>query len=53
MSELVLWGVTATTRHEVDWLTWGMGEIYPEAFAELLALVSPDVPPSAWRTRAS
>ncbi|SRR6266516_2956647 len=39
VSELVLWGVTTTTRHEVDWLTWGMGEIYPEAFAELLALV--------------
>jgi proline iminopeptidase len=37
--ELVLWGVTTTTRHEVDWLTWSMGEIYPEAFAELLALV--------------
>ena len=39
VSELVLWGVTTTTRHEVDWLTWSMGEIYPEAFAELLALV--------------
>ena len=33
VSELVLWGVTTTTRHEVDWLTWTMGEIYPEAFA--------------------
>jgi len=39
VSELVLWGVTTTTPHEVDWLTWGMGEVYPEAFAELLALV--------------
>jgi proline iminopeptidase len=39
VSELVFWGVTTTTRHEVDWLTWSMGEIYPEAFAELLALV--------------
>lgn len=39
VSELVLWGVTTTTRYEVDWLTWSMGEIYPEAFAELLALV--------------
>jgi proline iminopeptidase len=39
VSELVLWGVTTTTRHEVDWLTWSMGEIYPEAFAQLLALV--------------
>lgn len=39
VSELVLWGVTTTTRHEVDWLTWQMGEIYPEAFADLRALV--------------
>jgi proline iminopeptidase len=39
VSELVLWGVTTTTRHEVDWLTWSMGEIYPEAFADLRALV--------------
>jgi proline iminopeptidase len=39
VSELVLWGVTTTTRQEVDWLTWSMGEVYPEAFAELLALV--------------
>jgi len=39
VSELVLWGVTTTTRPEVEWLTWSMGEIYPEAFAELLALV--------------
>ncbi|HEX2176789.1 MAG TPA: prolyl aminopeptidase [Nocardioidaceae bacterium] len=42
VSELVLWGVTTTTRHEVDWLTWSMGEVYPEAFAELRALV-PDL----------
>jgi proline iminopeptidase len=39
VSELVLWGVTTTTRFEVDWLTWTMGEVYPESFAELLALV--------------
>lgn len=39
VSELVLWGVTTTTRHEVDWMTWTMGEIYPEAFAQLRALV--------------
>ena len=39
VSELVLWGVTTTTPHEVSWLTWTMGEVYPEAFAELLALV--------------
>jgi proline iminopeptidase len=39
VSELVLWGVTTTTPPEVHWLTWAMGEVYPEAFAELLALV--------------
>jgi proline iminopeptidase len=44
VSELVLWGVTTTSRHEVDWLTWQMGEVYPEAFAELCALV-PDLQP--------
>lgn len=42
VSELVLWGVTTTTQHEVDWLTWSMGEVYPEAFSELLELV-PDL----------
>ena len=44
VSELVLWAVVTTTRKEVDWFTWSMGEIYPEAFAELLALV-PDLEP--------
>jgi proline iminopeptidase len=44
VSELVLWGVTTTTQHEVDWMTWSMGEIYPEAFAQLRALV-PDLDP--------
>ena len=39
VTELVLWGVTTTTRHEVDWMTWSMGEIYPEAFADLCSLV--------------
>jgi len=39
VSELVLWGVTTTTRHEVDWMTWSMGEVYPEAFGALRALV--------------
>jgi proline iminopeptidase len=42
VSELVLWGVTTTTRDEVDWMTWCMGEVYPEAFADLRALV-PDL----------
>jgi proline iminopeptidase len=39
VSHLVLWGVVTTTAQEVDWFTWSMGEIYPEAFAELRALV--------------
>src|SRR4051812_43362619 len=30
VTELVLWAVTTTSRHEIDWLTWTMGEIYPE-----------------------
>jgi proline iminopeptidase len=44
VSELVLWGVGTTSPHEVAWLTWNMGEVYPEAFAELRALV-PDLEP--------
>ena len=42
VSELVLWGVTTTTGHEVDWMTWTVGEVYPESFAHLRALV-PDL----------
>ncbi len=44
VSELVSWGAVTTTREEVDWLTWSMGEVYPEAFASLRAVV-PDVRP--------
>lgn len=39
VSHLVLWGVVTSTKHEIDWFTWSMGEVYPEAFAELCALV--------------
>lgn len=39
VSHLVLWGVVTTTKQEIDWFTWSMGEIYPEAFADLRALV--------------
>jgi proline iminopeptidase len=39
VSHLVLWGVVTTTKPEVDWCTWSMGEIYPEAFAKLRTLV--------------
>jgi proline iminopeptidase len=38
-SHLVLWGVVTSTKQEIDWFTWSMGEIYPEAFADLWALV--------------
>lgn len=37
VSHLVLWGVVTSTKHEIDWFTWSMGEVYPEAFADLLA----------------
>lgn len=42
VSEMVFWGAVTTTREEVDWLTWTMGEVYPEAFDALRSLV-PDV----------
>lgn len=43
VSEMVFWGAVTTTQQEVDWLTWSMGEVYPEAFASIRSLV-PDVP---------
>lgn len=39
VSEMVFWGAVTTTREEVDWLTWTMGEVYPEAFDALRSLV--------------
>lgn len=37
VTELILWGVATTRKQEVDWLTWGMGHIFPQEFAELLS----------------
>jgi proline iminopeptidase len=37
VSELVLRGVVTTRADEIDWVTWQMGKVYPEAFDELLA----------------
>lgn len=36
---LVLWAVVTTRRRDVEWLTRSMGEVYPEAYDELLAAV--------------
>ncbi|HET7305893.1 MAG TPA: alpha/beta fold hydrolase, partial [Segeticoccus sp.] len=37
VSELVLWALVTTRRFEVDWLTWGMGRLFPEEFAAFRA----------------
>jgi proline iminopeptidase len=34
---LALWAVVTTRRHEIDWLTHTMGEVYPAEFDALLA----------------
>lgn len=39
VSELVLWAVVTTRAREVHWLTHAMGEVYPEEFDELLAVL--------------
>ncbi|HET7800109.1 MAG TPA: alpha/beta fold hydrolase, partial [Humibacillus xanthopallidus] len=44
---LVLWAVGTTRRHEVDWLTHTMGQIYPAEFDALLAALAP------WADRAN
>jgi len=36
VTELILWGVCTTQKQEVDWLTWGMGHIFPKEFDDLL-----------------
>jgi proline iminopeptidase len=38
---MVLWAVVTTRRKDVDWLTHVMGEIYPEEFEQLLAILPP------------
>jgi proline iminopeptidase len=39
VTELVLWAVVTTRRKDIDWLTHAMGEIYPEEFDQLLAIL--------------
>ncbi|MDL2215630.1 prolyl aminopeptidase [Ruminococcaceae bacterium OttesenSCG-928-N02] len=39
ITQMVLWAPVTTRKEEVDWLTWGMGRIFPEEFDELLALL--------------
>jgi proline iminopeptidase len=39
VSELVLWAVVTTRAADVEWLTRTMGEIYPEEYDELLAVL--------------
>jgi proline iminopeptidase len=43
---LVLWAVGTTRRHEVEWLTRTMGEVYPAEFDELLASLPSDADPA-------
>ncbi|QBR94057.1 prolyl aminopeptidase [Nocardioides euryhalodurans] len=42
VSEMVLWAVVTTRERDVHWLTHVMGEVYPEEFDRLLALLPPD-----------
>lgn len=42
VSALVLWAVVTTRRHEVEWLTRTMGEVYPAEFDALLASLPAD-----------
>jgi len=41
VSAMILAAVTTTTRAEVDWITVGMGRVFPEAFDRLLAVAEP------------
>jgi proline iminopeptidase len=42
VSALVLWAVVTTRRHEIEWLTRTMGEVYPAEFDALLASLPPE-----------
>ncbi len=42
VTELVMWAVVTTRKHEIDWLTWTMGELFPEEFENLLNFL-PDI----------
>lgn len=39
ITELVMWAVVTTQKHEIDWLTWTMGELFPHEFENLLSLL--------------
>jgi proline iminopeptidase len=39
VTELILWAVVTTRKHEIDWLTWTMGELFPEEFKNLVDLL--------------
>ncbi|WP_349309383.1 prolyl aminopeptidase [Microbacterium sp. MM2322] len=41
VTEVILLAVTSGARDEIDWITEGVGRIFPEAWAELAALVPP------------
>jgi proline iminopeptidase len=42
VAEMVLWAVVTTRAREVHWLTHVMGEVHPEEFDRLLALLTPE-----------
>jgi proline iminopeptidase len=42
ISELVLWAVVTTRAKDVHWATHTMGELYPQEFDQLLALLPAD-----------
>lgn len=42
VSAMVLWAVVTTRPHDVHWITHVMGELYPEEFDRLRALLPPD-----------
>ena len=41
VTELVLWALVTTRGKDIRWLTHAMGEIYPEEFDRLLAILPP------------
>ncbi len=39
VTELIMRAVVTTRKHEIDWLTWTMGELFPEEYQSLLNLL--------------
>jgi proline iminopeptidase len=39
ITELVMWAVVTTRKHEINWLTWTMGELFPKEFENLLSIL--------------